>query len=57
VNFAPGRIPLGGKSAEKGIYSVSAQKTAKHRAKFQFAGVPQTGKPISGTNGPMLAIL
>ena len=34
VNFAAGKIPLGGKSPRKCIYSVPAQKTAKHRAKF-----------------------
>jgi len=32
VNFAPGKIPLGGKSPRKCIYSVPAQETAKHRA-------------------------
>jgi len=34
VNFAPDKIPSGGKSPRKCIYSVAAQKTAKHRAKF-----------------------
>jgi len=34
VNFAPGKIPLQGKSPQKCIYSVPAQETAKHRAKF-----------------------
>jgi len=34
VNFAPGKIALGGKSPGKCIYSVPAQETAKHRAKF-----------------------
>jgi len=38
VNFAPGRIPLGGKSPQKCIYSIPAQQTAKHRAKF--SGLP-----------------
>ena len=32
VNFAPAKIPLGGKSPEN-VY-VSAQEMAKHRAKF-----------------------
>jgi len=32
VNFAPGKIPLGGKSHRKCIYSVPAQETAKHHA-------------------------
>jgi len=34
VNFAPGKILLGGKSPQKCIFSVAAQETAKHRAKF-----------------------
>jgi len=34
VNFAPGKIPFEGKSPRKCIYSVPAQETAKHRAKF-----------------------
>jgi len=34
VNFAPGRILLGGKSPQKYIHNVPAQETAKHRAKF-----------------------
>jgi len=34
VNFAPGKIPLGDKSPQKCIYNVTAQETAKHRAKF-----------------------
>jgi len=34
VNFAPGKIPLGGKSPKKCIYSMPAQEMAKHRAKF-----------------------
>ena len=32
VNFAPGKIPLWGKSPQKCIYSVPDQETAKHRA-------------------------
>jgi len=31
VNFARGKIPLGGKSPRKCIYSVRPQETAKHR--------------------------
>jgi len=38
VNSAPGRIPLGGKSLQKCIYSIAAQQTAKHHAKF--GGLP-----------------
>ena len=34
VNFAPGKIPLWGKSRQKCIYSVAAQETAKYCAKF-----------------------
>jgi len=34
VNFAAGKIPLGGKSPRKCIYSGPAQETAKHHAKF-----------------------
>ena len=35
VNFAPGKVPSGGKSRpRKCIYSVAAQETAKHRVKF-----------------------
>jgi len=33
VNFAPGKIVLGARTA-KCIYSILAQETAKHRAKF-----------------------
>ena len=34
VNFAPGKIPSGGKSHQRCIYSVSAQETTKHHARF-----------------------
>ena len=34
VNFAPGKIPSGGKIPRKCIYSVPALETAKHPAKF-----------------------
>ena len=34
VNFARGKIPSGGKSPRKCIYSVPAQKTARDHAKF-----------------------
>ena len=34
VNFAPGKIPSGGKSPRKYTYSIAAQEMAKHRAKF-----------------------
>ena len=36
MNFAPGKIPLRGKNPGKCIYSVAAQETAKHRAKFRW---------------------
>jgi len=41
VNFARGEIPSGGKSPRKciGLYSVAAQETAKHRAKFGWPPV------------------
>jgi len=34
VNSARGKIPSGGKSPRKCIYSVAAQEMAKYRAKF-----------------------
>ena len=34
VNFAPGKIPSGGNSSQICVYSVPAQETAKHHAKF-----------------------
>jgi len=39
VNFAPGKIPSGGKSPRKCIYSVPAQETAKHRTMFGWPPV------------------
>jgi len=39
MNFAPGTIPLGGKSPRKCIYNVAAQETAKHGAKFGWPRV------------------
>jgi len=39
MNFAPGKIPSGGKSPQKCAYSVPAQETAKHRAKFGWPPV------------------
>ena len=39
VNFAPDKIPSGGKSLQKCIYSVAAQETAKHRARFGWPPV------------------
>ena len=39
VNFARDEIPPGGKSARKNIYSVAAEETAKHRAKFGWPPV------------------
>ena len=35
--FCTGKIPLGGKSPQKCIYSVPAQEMAKHPAKFCWA--------------------
>jgi len=37
VIFAPGKIPSEGKSPRKCIYSVTAQETAKHPAKFGWS--------------------
>ena len=41
MNFAPGKIPSGGKSPRKciGLYSVPTQKMAKHRGKFGWPPV------------------
>jgi len=39
VNIAPGKIPSGCNSLRKCIYSVSAQETAEHRAKFGWPPV------------------
>jgi len=39
VNIARGEIPLQDKSLRKCIYSVPAQETAKHRAKFGWPPV------------------
>ena len=41
--FAPGKIPLGGKSSLKCIYSVRAHETAKHRAKFGWLPLSDIG--------------
>jgi len=43
MNFAPGKIPLGGKSFRKCICSVPAQETAKHRAKFGWPPLSDVG--------------
>ena len=43
VNFARGKIPSGGKSPQKCIYSVPAQETAKDRAKFGWPPVSDVG--------------
>ena len=34
MNFAAGKMPLGGNSTKKCIYNIPAQVTAKHHAKF-----------------------
>jgi len=39
VNFAQGKIHSGGKRPPKYIYSVAAQETIKHRAKFGWPPV------------------
>ena len=36
---------------------VPCSNAAKTRNPLKFAGVPQTGKPISATNGPKFTIL
>jgi len=38
VNFGPGKIPSGARAPEN-VYSVAAQETAKHRAKFGWPSV------------------
>jgi len=43
VNFAPGNIPLGSKSPWKCIYSVPAQDTAKHHAKYGWRSLSDIG--------------
>jgi len=53
MNFAPGKILLGGKSPRKCIYSVAAQETAKHCAKFGWpltSDVAAVTKPIHKTH-------
>jgi len=47
--FAPSKTPSGGKTPRKNIYSVPAQETAKHRAKFGWPPVSDVAavtKPI-----------
>jgi len=39
LNFAPDKIPSGGKSPQKCIYSVPSQEKAKDRAKFGWPPV------------------
>ena len=41
VNIAPSKIPLGGMSLRNCMYSVEAQETAKHRAKFGWPPVSE----------------
>ena len=43
VNFAPGKIPLWGKSPRKFIYSIPAQETAKHGANFGWPPLSDVG--------------
>jgi len=57
VNFAPGKIMLGGNSPTKFIYSVPAQETAKHRAVFgwlQLNDVGSVTKPRRETRWNLL---
>ena len=72
MNYAPGKIPLGGKSPWKCIHSDSqtlckvwltsierrqCSNEANTRNTMKFAAVPQTRKPISAISGPKFAIL
>jgi len=50
VNFAPDEIPLGDNSPENCIYSVPAQETANHRAKFGRPPVSDVGAVTKPTN-------
>jgi len=43
VNFAAGKIPVGGKSPRKCIYNIPAQETAEHRAKFGWRPLSDVG--------------
>ena len=43
--------------ADAHITRVSYSNAAKTRDQLKFAGVPQTGKPISAVSGPTFAIL
>jgi len=58
VNFAPGKIPSGGKSTRKCIYNVPAQETVKHPAKFGWrpvsdvAAVTKTRNPLKFARVP-----
>jgi len=57
MNFAGGRILLGGKSPQKCIYSLPAQETAKHRAKFSWPPMSDVGavtKPRRETHWNLL---
>ena len=38
-------------------YWMPCSNTAKTRNQLKFAGVPQTGQPISAASGPKFAIL
>jgi len=44
VNFVPSKIPLRGNSCQKCIYSLPAQVTAKHRAKFGWLALSDVGR-------------
>ena len=52
VNFAYGKIQLGGKSTQQCIYSVPAQKTAKHRTKFAWRPLSDNGAVKSQDTNP-----
>ena len=55
-NFAPGKIPLRGNSRRKCTYSLPAQVTAKHRAKFSWLPLSsdevKTRKPLKLSGVP-----
>ena len=72
VNFARSKIPPGGKSPQKCIYSVPAQETTKDRAKFDWPPMSDVvavneaktrnrlkfaGKLISAVSGMKFAVL
>ena len=63
MNSVPRKIPLRGKSPRKCIYSVQAQETARHRAKFGWLPLndvaavmkPRCQNPLKFTGVPKLS--